>query len=179
MVRAIWWKRLVGSLIDGIILGVIGLALSFVFAIVLGNLGIAIAGVIHACIVFAYYYLTEIKTGQSLGKTVLSTKVISDSGLAAASDVLLKRCLFKMIAVPLALVANFVAIASPAVGGLISFANLIPAVVLLVSGLMIFRASKLAWHDELFKTQVIDLSLAGHANPQGFEVMPPTTPPTT
>jgi len=120
MPRATFVQRLLAIIIDGLILLIPFVILSVVVNKIVGpQFGRLIGQLIFAAIWIAYYFLTEVKTGATIGKNVMKLKVADISGSPATKDQLVLRCGFKMLTLPLSILAALVATFSLSLSGLI------------------------------------------------------------
>jgi len=175
MARASFWLRLGAIFIDAVILMIPIFVIGFLLVMIVGpKFGPVVMVFVQAAIVLAYYFFTEVKTGATIGKQLLKLRVTDINGNTATKDQLTMRVLFKLMTLPLNILAAILLLVSAAVANIVSYVNVVPGMIVLVSGLMALRGNKLAWHDELFKTQVVNTTQP--AMSQGFAVMPPNTP---
>lgn len=142
-------NRFLGALIDGLIILPISFGAGLVLGIVMVAAGIeptgigfniiaAVAGgVLGAGIFLAVHGYLLATRGQTVGKMIMKTQIVSDSGeLVPLGALILKRY------VPLWIVASI-----PYVGGLICLGD----------ALAIFRENRKCLHDEIAGTKVIQL----------------------
>lgn len=142
--------RFLGALIDGFILMPLGLGAGFAMVVVLLSagfdpestefsvIGAVVGGLLGAGVFLAVNGYLLATRGQTVGKMIMKTQIVSDGGeLVPLGPLVLKRY------VPLWIVANI-----PYVGGLFALAN----------ALAIFRESHKCIHDDIAGTKVIQLT---------------------
>jgi uncharacterized RDD family membrane protein YckC len=85
-----WWERLVAGIIDGVIMAIVVIIISFIFVALGGSSGTAIrilgfiAGLISTALVVGYKVFFESGTWQATpGKMVFGLKVVDESGQRA------------------------------------------------------------------------------------------------
>jgi uncharacterized RDD family membrane protein YckC len=85
-----WWERLVAGIIDGVIMAIVVIIISFIFVALGGSSGTAIrilgfvAGLISTALVIGYKVFFESGTWQATpGKMVFGLKVVDESGQRA------------------------------------------------------------------------------------------------
>ena len=144
--------RFLGVLIDGLILIIpaiiVFVVLGFALA-VLGSFGTLIAPLIGSLSMLALFIGINYKflatRGQTIGKTIMKTQILSDNGeLIPVNDLIMKRYLPIWVGSSVLNVIPFVGwFAGP--------------VLSLVNACMIFRANRKCLHDEICKSKVISL----------------------
>lgn len=139
-------ERFLGGLIDGLIMLPIAFAVGFVMSmalVVVGfNPGGFVARIFGALLGIAIflgingYFLA--KSGQTIGKIAMGTRIVSDDGnLVPFAPLILKRYL------PL---------------WLVSIVPWISLVIFLINALLIFRENRKCGHDEIAGTKVIKIA---------------------
>jgi uncharacterized RDD family membrane protein YckC len=93
-----WWERLVAGIIDGVIMAIVVIIISFIFVALGGSSGTAIrilgfiAGLISTALVVGYKVFFESGTWQATpGKMVFGLKVVDESGQRAPIQQVLMR----------------------------------------------------------------------------------------
>ena len=139
------WKRLFGSIIDSIIVGLVTLPLMYFTGAFQGimqgkqptllySLGVGFAGIIFFLLI-NFKFLKD--SGQTLGKKALGTKIVNDQGeTVTLGAILLKRYGFYF----------FIGLV-PVIGGILN----------LVNAVTIFGSKKKCIHDMVGGTQVVDV----------------------
>jgi uncharacterized RDD family membrane protein YckC len=170
--------RIVAALIDGLIVGIGAGIVQFIIRMVLGvgYAGLLISGIVGTVIVLGYFYL-EVLKGQAIGKQILKFQITAQDGSPATKEQLTKRYLVKMSATILGILVPIVSFSAMLVM-LVNAVVGIVGLVVLVFALMMLRANKLAYYDELAGTAVYGPGTM----PAGFPVNMPgqsttTTPP--
>jgi uncharacterized RDD family membrane protein YckC len=167
--------RIVAAIIDGLIIGIAVGIVQFIIRMVLGigYAGILISGIVGTVMVLGYFYL-EVLKGQAIGKQIFKFQITAQDGSPATKEQLTKRYLIKMSATILGIlvpIVSFSAILVMLVNAVVGILGL----VVLVFALMMLRANKLAYYDELANTAVY-----GPGTMQaGFPVMPGQATTTT
>ena len=144
------WARFLGSFIDGLIMVPLALLIAFLLAFLLDGTGVAIdraettiADTVLSLLVGISIFLAVngyllANRGQTVGKVVMKTRIVSDDGeMLPLGPLILKRYL-----------PFWIAASIPAVGGFISLAD----------ALLIFRENRKCLHDDIAGTKVIKLS---------------------
>jgi len=166
--------RIVAAIIDGLIVGIAGGIVRFIITMVLGvgYAGVMVSGIVGAAIVLGYFYL-EVLKGQAIGKQIFKFQITAQDGTPATKEQLTKRYLIKMVPTIISVVGAIVSF-SAILAMLVNVVGGIAGLALLVFALMMLRANKLAYYDELAGTAVY-----GPGTMQaGFPVnMPGQTPP--
>ena len=144
-------NRFLGALIDGIVVAILAVPVmvilfcSGIFLIpVVGTILLSVLGFLISWGVFTALNYLSLKSGQTIGKRVVNTKIVSrDGNPVDVNDLILKRYLpmYAPMAIP-----NFLLIGS-ALGMLLMLANF----------LCIFRDNHACFHDDLAQTKVIQL----------------------
>ena len=146
--------RLVAALIDFIIAGVL---MQIVQRIALAVLGVGYAGVmistiLGSAVALGYFYL-EVLKGQAVGKMIFKYVITAQDGSPASKEQLMKRYAIKLAPQFISILAGIVAFSGilyMIVAGVAALAGL----VVLILALMLLRANKLAYYDELAGTAV-------------------------
>jgi len=167
--------RLVAALIDFLIAFVAAWIVRFICIMVLGAgyAGLIVGGLLSSAIVLGYFFL-EVLKGQAIGKQIFKMQITSQDGSPASKEQLTKRYVIKMAGMIIATVGTLVAFV-PILGLLIGLAALAAWLAVLVFALMMLRASKLAYYDELANTAVYGPGTM----PAGFPVNMPGSTTTT
>src|SRR5438045_2808810 len=146
--------RIVAAIIDGLIVAIAAGIVQFIIRMVLGvgYAGMLISGLVGSAIVLGYFYL-EVLKGQAIGKQIFKFQITAQDGSPATKEQLTKRYLIKMaptIIGVLGAVVSFSGILAMLVSGIAGLVGL----AVLIFALMMLRANKLAYYDELANTAV-------------------------
>jgi len=167
--------RLVAALIDFIIAGFAAWLVRFIAIMVLGvgYAGAIVGGLLSSAVVLGYFYL-EVLKAQAIGKQIFKFQITSQDGSPASKEQLTKRYVIKMSGAIIGALGTLL-VFIPIVGLLVGLAALAAWLAVLVFALMMLRANKLAYYDELAATAVYGPG----AMPAGFPVNMPGSTTTT
>lgn len=81
-IMAEWWQRLVARILDGVLFSVVATILTFALAAILGSAVLPglVAYVLAGAAYAGYDYLTQVATGQTLGKRLMGIRVTGLGG---------------------------------------------------------------------------------------------------
>jgi uncharacterized RDD family membrane protein YckC len=179
MVR-IGGMRIVAALIDFLIAGIAAAIVRVIITMVLGvgYAGLLVSGIVGAAIVLGYFYL-EVLKGQAIGKQIFKYQITAQDGSPASKEALTKRYLIKMCPTILSIVTAVVSFSLTLVMLVNALAG-IAGLAVLIFALMMLRANRLAYYDELAGTAVYGPGTvqAGFPVQMPGQAAPPPPPPT-
>jgi len=156
-IHAGFWRRVFAFIIDGMLIGIISLILSFILKDVFLNLGENLWYI--GFVILGLYFITlnsSIGKGQTLGKKILKIRVVHEKG----EFLTIPQSSFRYFILSLVIFSSGIGMSLTSLFG---FFQIIPTIFTIIAvfiffgviGLLIFNKDKRGLHDYLVKTIVI------------------------